>query len=99
MIEVVLDGGFEFSDALEHATADAIAGDQAEEALDLVEPGAGGRREVHVEARMALEPRLDLGVLVSGVVVGDLRIPVKSAGHSDLKSATDSDLKPAIDSD
>ena len=51
--------------------ADAVLGDQAEEALDLVEPGSRGRGEVHMEARMALQPGLDLGMLVGGVVVGD----------------------------
>lgn len=43
----------------------------AEESLDHVEPRSAGRREVHVEARMALEPGLDLRMLVGGVVVGD----------------------------
>ena len=64
LFEVLLDGSFEFGNALEDAAPDAILGDQAEEALDLVEPGCRGRREVHVEARMAFEPSLDRGVLV-----------------------------------
>ena len=61
----------EFGDALEHAATDLIAGDQAEEAFDLAEPGGGCRSEVHMEARMFCQPRLDLGMLVGGVVVGD----------------------------
>ena len=56
---------------LEHAATDLIAGDQAEEAFDLAEPGGGCRSEVHMEARMFCQPRLDLGMLVGGVVVGD----------------------------
>ena len=42
-----------------------------EEALDGVEPGARGRREVEGEARMAVEPGAHLRVLVGGVVVED----------------------------
>jgi hypothetical protein len=37
-IEIITNGPFEFGDAREHAATDSIAGDQAEEALDLVEP-------------------------------------------------------------
>ena len=60
------------SATLEHAATDLIAGDQAEEAFDLAEPGGGCRSEVHMEARMFCQPRLDLGMLVyGGVVVGD----------------------------
>ena len=71
MLKIFVDGGFEFGDAFKHAAADAIAGDEGEEAFDLVEPGTGRRREVHMEARMPFEPRFDLGMLVRGVVVGD----------------------------
>ena len=68
VLEVFLNGCFEFGDALEHAATDLIAGDQAEEAFDLAEPGGGCRSEVHMEARMFC---VDLGMLVGGVVVGD----------------------------
>ena len=42
-----------------------------EEALDGIEPGARGRREVEDEARVPVEPGADLGMLVGGVVVED----------------------------
>ena len=71
VFEVFLDGGFELRDALERAAADAVLGDQAEEALDLVEPGCRSRREVHMEPLVPLEPDPDAGMLVCGVVVGD----------------------------
>jgi hypothetical protein len=71
MLQVFPDGGYEFGDALERAASDAILGDQTEEALDQVEPGRGSRREVHMEPRMPLEPSLDPGMLVGGVVVGN----------------------------
>jgi hypothetical protein len=45
--------------------------DAAEEALDLIEPRRRCWGEVHMETWMPLKPRLDLGVLVCGVIVGD----------------------------
>ena len=55
----------------EDAALQAPLGELGEEALDGVEPGAGGRREVEGPARMAGEPSPDLRVLVGGVVVED----------------------------
>ena len=43
----------------------------AEEALDHVQPGRAGRREVYVKARVPFQPALHLGVFVRGIVVGD----------------------------
>ncbi len=71
VFEVTLDGGFDLRDALEHAAADAIRGDQAEEALDLIEPGRRSRREVHMEPLVSREPGPDAGMFVCGVVVGE----------------------------
>ena len=51
LVEVGFDGGLEFGDAVEHAAADGVFGDQAEEALDEIDPGGGSRGEVEVEAR------------------------------------------------
>lgn len=69
--DVVLDGFHQGCDALEGAAPDALGRDVPEEALDHVEPGRAGRREMHVEARMATQPLLHSGVLVRPVVVGD----------------------------
>ena len=44
----VIDALHELFDAGERAAADGFVGDQREEALDLVEPRAVGRDEVHV---------------------------------------------------
>jgi hypothetical protein len=71
MIEIFTNGGFEFRDAREHAAADAIAGDQAEEAFDLVEPGRRGGREMHVETGMLGQPSLDRRVFMGRVVIRD----------------------------
>src|SRR6516165_6885020 len=71
LLQVGFDCGLEFSNAAEDAAADGVAGDQAEEAFDQIDPGGRSRGEVEVEAGVALEPSLDLGVLVGRVVVDD----------------------------
>ena len=63
MLQVMFDGRFEIGDAVKDAAQDGILGDQAEEALDQIDPGRRSRREVEMEARVAFEPCLDLGCL------------------------------------
>ena len=70
-LQVLLDSRVQLGDALEHTAANAVLGNQAEKAFDLMDPRGGGRGEVHVKARMPFEPGLNLGVLVGGVAVGD----------------------------
>ena len=79
LLEIGFDCRLEFSDAAEDAAADGVAGDQAEEAFDQIDPGGRGRGEVEVEAGVALEPSLDLGVLVRRVVVDD-EMPIERFG-------------------
>ena len=67
-------------DALVDAAADHLVGEEAEPAFDLVDPGGAGRGEVHVEAGMAGQPRLDRGGLVGAVVVAD-QVDVQVGGH------------------
>ena len=69
--QVGIDCGLEFGDAVEDAASNGVIGDQAEEPFDQIDPGGRCRGEVEVEAGMALEPSLDLGVLVGRVVVDD----------------------------
>ena len=69
--EEAVDGGLEVDEGVEDAALEPALGQLGEEALDRVEPGAGGRREVEGEARMAVEPGAHLRVLVGGVVVED----------------------------
>jgi len=56
VLQVIHNGVLELGDALEGPAANAVSGDLGEEALDHVEPGSRGRREVEVETRMGLEP-------------------------------------------
>jgi hypothetical protein len=69
--DVFLDGFSEFSNAGEHAAVQALGRDVAEEALDHVQPRRGCRREMHCEARMFLQPLIDLEMFVGRVVVAN----------------------------
>lgn len=71
LADVALDSCHELLDAAEDTAPDALDGDVAEEALDHVQPRRAGRREVHVEARVSLQPPPHSLVLVGAVVVGD----------------------------
>ncbi len=66
-----LDGGNERGDTLERAALEPLRRELAEPPLDQIQPGAAGRDEVQVEARMAPEPALDRGMFVRRVVVHD----------------------------
>ncbi len=86
VFEIIVDRALEVDDGVEHAAPDALSSDLGEEALDQIEPGRRGRREMHVEARMPGQPRLDFGMLVGGVVVGDqMDIKVRRARPSGLQ--------------
>ena len=71
IVEVVIDGADQRGDIVEAAAANAFVGKLAEPALDEIQPGARGRDEVQVEARMAPQPGPDPRVLVGSVVVDD----------------------------
>src|SRR5262245_6014179 len=58
-------------DAAIDAAPDLLVGDKCEEALDLIKPGAAGRREVDMPAWPFGEPVADQRGLVRGVVVHD----------------------------
>ena len=71
VFEIIVDRSLEVDNGVEHAATDAFSGDLGEEALDHVEPGSRGRREVDVEARVFFQPPFDLRCLVGGVVIDD----------------------------
>jgi len=66
-----VDGGLQVDDGMEDAMLERAACQLGEEALDGIEPRAGGGREMKGPARMADDPRADLVLLVRGVVVED----------------------------
>ena len=71
MVDVIKDRRNQLLDAAEDSAAQAVFRQVAEESFDHIQPRATGGREVHVEARVAAEPALDLLVLVGRVVIHD----------------------------
>lgn len=61
--EVAVDSGLEVDDGAEHTSLEPSLGKGGEEALDGVEPGAGGWREVEGPARMVVSQARTLGCL------------------------------------
>lgn len=70
---VVADEGFDAVDQLlgacERTAASFTLSEEPEPALNLIEPGHIGRREVKVEAGTACQPASGLGMLVGAVIV------------------------------
>jgi len=62
-------GGLEVDEGMEDTTLEPPLGEFSEEALDSVEPRAGGGGEVEGEALVTIKPGPDLGMLMGGVVV------------------------------
>jgi len=74
----------QLSHAAEHAPANPLFGDVAEEAFDPVDLRRRGRREVQMKPRVLGQPVLDVRMLVGGVVIDDqmdrqvlVRLPVQ----------------------
>ena len=55
-LDEFFDGSFQVGDALEDAAAQTFLRELAEEALDDVEPGAAGWREMHMEPGVPFQP-------------------------------------------
>ena len=70
MGEMEFDFAYELANTGETAFANG-GGELRKEPLDHVEPRTGGRGEVHVEARVLVQPGFVLGMFVGGIVVGD----------------------------
>ena len=73
------DVGVERADGLVGAAAQLFVGQLSEPAFDQIQPRAGGRGEVQLEAGMLSQPPLDFGVVVGGVVVED-QVDLKAFG-------------------
>ena len=71
MVNVVLDRLFQLLHAAEDSVANTVAGNVAEPTFDDVQPRAAGRGKVHVKPLVTLQPVLNFGVLVRGIVVDD----------------------------
>ena len=71
LIDECVQGLNEFQNAAKNSTAEPVFREVAKETFDHVEPGGTSRREVDMETAMLLQPALNLGVFVSGVIIGD----------------------------
>lgn len=93
--DVITDGSGQFPHVVERPSAQALLRGVAEPSFDQVKPGTGCGREVKVEARVATQPTLDTGMLVSGIVVHD-QMQVPSVGRLlvDVLQETNAFLMP-----
>ena len=95
MVEIVTNCRLKVGNTAKATSAQAATGQIGEQALDHVEPGRGGRREVHMEAWMALKPAPHGGMLVSSVIVGNQMHRQMSRGFAiDLVQKPDELLMP-----
>ena len=91
----MIDLADQFFHATERAAADRLLGDEAEEALDLIQPGAVGGNEVDVPPGAPREPGFHARMLMGAVVVDD-QMDVQLFGYSliDLAQETEELLVP-----
>ncbi len=71
MLDPFGDRRLEFGDIVEGSSPYTLSGDFGEETFDHVEPGAGCRREVQLEAPMSCQPVLHGRRFVGGVIIED----------------------------
>src|SRR6201987_4045360 len=72
-----MDSGFQFDGRSMNATADLVIGKQTEEALDLIDPGCRGGREVDVPTRPRGETVAnELGLVGSGIINDEMDIEI-----------------------
>src|SRR5262245_29081816 len=69
VLDEPLDGRLQRHERVKDAALEAALGELGEEALDRIEPRAGGGGEVEGPARMAMQPVVDLVVLMRRGVV------------------------------
>src|SRR3954470_8575677 len=69
VLDEAVDGGLKGDQGVEHAALETSLGELGEEAFDGVQPRARGRGEVEGPAWVAVQPVMDLAVLVRRIVV------------------------------
>ena len=70
-IDVLVNGRNQFLDISKDTSPETMLGQVTEESLHHVQPRRTGGSEVDMESRVALEPALNLGMLMRGVVIHD----------------------------
>jgi hypothetical protein len=69
VVNVILDSGHQFLDSVKAAASDALLGQIAKPTFDQVQPRAGCRNEMQVEARMTFQLGFHARVFVGRVVI------------------------------
>ncbi len=69
--QIETDGVLQSAGAALGSATDLLVGEHGEPALDLVDPGTVGGREVELKARVAKQPAMNQRRLVGAVVVED----------------------------
>jgi hypothetical protein len=69
VLDIILNGFNEITDALETATSNPFTSNLSKPSLHQIQPRRTCRCEVKMEARMAFEPGLHFGVFVCRVIV------------------------------
>jgi hypothetical protein len=74
VVDIVADRGDQFLHVMKDAAADSLVGEVAKEAFHHVQPRTTGRREVHVEPAVPIQPPLNLRMFVRRVVIGNISL-------------------------
>ena len=85
-IDVLPDSAFQFFDAAEDTTANALVGDLRKPAFDQIQPGTVSGREMDMETGSFSEPVSDDGCLVRSVIVHH-NVDLEPRGHVGLDGA------------
>ena len=95
--DVIANGLDQLLDVVERIAPQSPLGEVTKPAFDQVEPGTGRGSKVQVKARMAMQPMLDAGMLVRGVVVHD-QVQVPFAGRLLIEAFQEADkfLMPVL---
>src|SRR4051812_26196420 len=86
----------ELSDASEACSLQGLAGEDREPALDLIEPGGVGRREMEVNVFVPGEPPVALGFVGLEVVEDDMNLAPAMARHDAVHEIEELDAAPAL---
>ena len=71
MCDILINCCNQLRHAAEYSVTKVAFRDVTKKSFHHIQPRCLNGREVHVEARMLLQPRLHVGMLVCGIVVGD----------------------------
>lgn len=86
----------ELSDAGEARAAEGLPAEDREPALDLVEPGGMGRREVEMNILVAGQPNIAGRLMGTEIVEDDVDLPCRAGSHDAVHEIEELDAPPAL---